>query len=132
MTEEIEDLKKIFSNGRYVGQVQSLRSVYYVFEFGDIYAVVRPDNRFKNGYNIVLFKHETVCRLHRLYQGKGGIRTRKILNDKEVKELFPMVDQKTRQLLLLQALLILVCKGCAFLHKRGRELVFTIAKIDKC
>jgi len=131
MTTEIEDLKRIFSNGRYVGQVKSLRSTYHVFEFGDVYVIVRPDNRYKNAYNIVLFKHETIRHLQRLYEGRRGLRTRKILNDKEVRELFPMVNQKIRQLLLLQALLILACEGSASLHKRGRELVFTIPKVNE-
>ena len=126
---KIESLKKIFANWKYLGQVKSLRSRYYVFELGNDYAIVRPDNRFKRGYNIVLFDCETIENLRRLYQGRRSLTTAKILNDKEVKQLFPIRDQKTRQLLLLQALLILACKGDAHVRKRGRELVFTVAKI---
>lgn len=125
MSDKEEMIKQFFEYWNYSGKIKSLRSEYYIFEFKGRYAVLRPDNRFKRSYNITFFEQETLEKIMKLVQGKSSLTTAKLVNLKEVKMIFPEVDHKTRQLLLLQALFVLVCKGIAKMRKKGREISFS-------
>lgn len=124
----IENLQTFFKSWKYLGRVKSLRSEYCVFELDEYYAVIRPDNRFKNSYNVTFFEQQTLSKILELIQEKRNLTTAKIVNLNEVKIIFPDQDNKTRQLLLLQALFVLVCKGLAKMRKKGREISFSFEK----
>jgi len=120
-----ESFRRFFSNWKYLGEVKSLRSTYHIFELEEYFAVVRPDSRFKDSYNIAFLNKNIVNKMYELYCNERNLTTKKILNDRNMDVIFPRVDLKTRRLLILQSLLIIVSQGKAKMRKRGRTLSFS-------
>jgi hypothetical protein len=120
-----ESFRKFFSSWKYLGEVKSLRSTYYVFELEECFAVVRPDSRLKDSYNIVFLTKNIVNSIYELYCNERSLTTKKILGDRKMDAFFPNVDLKTRQLLILQSLLVIVSQGKAKVRRKGRTLSFS-------